>query len=75
VSGCQRNLEVGDPLSGKMFPAVKMGNGYNYHLQELAFFSWYYNARTDRSIGAGGKFSDKGTFQGPSKVCPPGGTF
>jgi hypothetical protein len=75
VSGCQSNLEVGDPLSGKMFPAVKMSNGFTYHLQELAFFSWFYNAQSDPSIGAGGKFSDNGTFKGPAKVCPPGGTF
>jgi hypothetical protein len=75
VSGCQGNLEVGDPLSGTMFPAVTMSNGFTYHLQELAFFSWYYNSQLDPSIGAGGKFSDNGTFKGPAKVCPPGGTF
>ncbi len=75
VSGCQGNLEVGDPLSGSMFAAVKMSNGYTYHLQELAFFSWFYNSQTDPSIGAGGKFSDSGSFKGPAKVCPPGGTF
>src|SRR5205807_9210043 len=62
VSGCQGNLEVGDPLSGTLFPAVTMGsNHYTYHLQELAFFSWFYNSQTDPSIGAGGKFSNKGT--------------
>lgn len=75
VGGCQGNLEDGDPLSGKMFPAVKMSNGYSYHLQELAFLSWFYNAQGDPSIGAGGKFSDHATFKGPSKACPPGGTF
>ena len=75
VSACQNNLEVGDPLSGKMFPAVKMSNGFTYHLQELAFLSWFYNALSDPSIGAGGKFSDNSAFKGPAKVCPPGGTF
>jgi hypothetical protein len=76
VSGCQNNLEVGDPLSGSMFPPVTMGsNHYTYHLQELAFFSWYYSAQFDPSIGAGGKFSNNGTFAGPSQACPPGGTF
>jgi hypothetical protein len=75
VSGCQSNLEDGDPLSGRMFPAVKMSNGFSYHLQELAFLSWFYNAQSDPSIGAGGKFSDNGSFKGPAKVCPPGGTF
>lgn len=75
VGGCQGNLEDGDPLSGTMFPAVKMSNGFTYHLQELAFMSWFYNSSTTPSTAAGGKFSDNGTFKGPSKVCPPGGTF
>jgi len=74
VSGCQGNFEVGDPLTGTNMPAIKM-SGHNYHPQELAFFSWYYNDKTTPSIGAGGEFSGNGTFKGPSKDCPPGGTF
>jgi len=70
VSSCQNNLEVGDPLSGTDMLLV---NGY--HLQELAFFSWFYNSQTDPSLGAGGKFSGNGTFGGPSKNCPSGGTY
>ena len=27
------------------------------------------------SLGAGGKFSGSGTFKGPAKACPPGGTY
>jgi hypothetical protein len=57
--GCQTNLEVGDPLTGTAFPAVVMDNGFTYHLQELAFFSWFFGAP---SIGANGWFSDNGTF-------------
>jgi hypothetical protein len=76
VGGCQGNLENGDPLTGTNFPPVTMpANNYTYHLQELVFRSWYYNSQFDPSIGAGGKFSNNGTFGGPSKVCPPGGTF
>ena len=74
-SGCQTNWEVGDPLSGTDFPAITMPNGVNYDPQELAFWSWYYSAEGTASIGAGGKFSDDRTFAGPSKVCPPGGTY
>jgi hypothetical protein len=69
------DLENGDPLSGTLFPTITMANGFGYHLQELAFLSWYYNAQSTPSIGAGGKFSNNGTFNGPAKVCPPGGTF
>jgi hypothetical protein len=59
VGGCQNNLEVGDPLTGNLVPLVTMPNGFKYHLQELAFFSWFYGAP---SIGTNGWFSDKGTF-------------
>jgi len=59
VSGCQANLEVGDPLSGTDMPLVTMPNGFKYHLQELAFFSWFFGAP---SIGVNGWFSDNGTF-------------
>jgi hypothetical protein len=60
VSSCgQTNFEVGDPLSGTLFPAVTL-NSFTYHAQELAFFSWFYGAP---SIGTGtGDFSDNDTF-------------
>lgn len=70
VSGCQTNFEVGDPLSGKLIPTVTL-SGFNYHLQELAYYSWFYDGT---SIGAGGKYSNHGTFKGYAKVCPPGGS-
>jgi hypothetical protein len=73
VSGCQSNWEVGDPLSGTLMPPITM-NGKEYQMQELAFFSWYFNKDGDPSVGAGGKFSSNGTFQRPAKACPPGGT-
>jgi hypothetical protein len=59
VGGCQANLEVGDPLTGTTIPAVTMPNGFTYHLQELAFFSWFFGAP---SIGINGWFSDNGKF-------------
>jgi hypothetical protein len=76
-SGCQSNWEVGDPLSGTLQSvAGTVGtNTVTYHLQELAFFSWFMNSNGTPSIGTGGKFSSNGTFTGPSKACPPGGTF
>jgi hypothetical protein len=59
VPGCQNNLEVGDPLTGINIPPVTMPNGFTYHLQELAFFSWFYGGP---SIAVNGWFSDNGTF-------------
>jgi len=59
VFGCQNNLEVGDPLTGTAAPPIVMPNGFTYHLQELAFFSWFYGAP---SVGIHGWFSNNGTF-------------
>ncbi len=59
VSGCQNTFEVGDPLTGTLFPSVTLSS-FTYHLQELAFFSWFYGSP---SIGTGsGDFSDNDTF-------------
>jgi hypothetical protein len=58
-SGCQNNLEVGDPLTGTEAPRIVMPNGFTYHLQELAFFSWFFGAP---SIAINGWYSDNGTF-------------
>jgi hypothetical protein len=70
AGSCQDNFEVGDPLTGTLF-AIAL-NGYTYHMQELAFFSWFFNSPTTASLGAGGVFSSNGTFTGD---CPPGGTY
>ena len=71
VSGCQNNFEVGDPLSGTLFPTVTLSS-FNYHMQELAFFSWFYGAP---SIGTGSSdFSNNDKFTGDAILCPPGGT-
>jgi hypothetical protein len=59
VSGCQGNLEVGDPLSGTEAPRIVGKNGFTYHLQELAFFSWFFG---NPSLGIHGWDSDNGTF-------------
>ena len=59
VSGCQGNFEVGDPLTGTNMPPITMPNGFTYHLQEMAFFSWFYGAP---SLAVNGWFSDNNTF-------------
>lgn len=67
VSGCQNNLEVGDPLSGKDFPIGPMSNGVTYHVQDLAFESWFYHLKP--SLGVNGWYSLLGTFKSPAKAC------
>jgi hypothetical protein len=70
VTGCQGNLEVGDPLTGHIAPPIfNPANGFTYHMQELAFFSWFFGAP---SVGVHGWFSNNATFlhdAGP--VCTP----
>lgn len=64
VSGCQNNLEVGDPLTGTPF-LVKQ-DGFTYHPQELAFFSWFFRTKP---LGTGGVFSFEGTFKTAQGAC------
>jgi len=66
VTGCQADLEVGDPLSGTTFNDAL--NGFTYHPQELAFFSWFYHQSP--SLGVNGWFSNKGTFRTFAAPCP-----
>jgi hypothetical protein len=78
VSGCQDTWENGDPLTGTNFPAILMPNGVTYNAQETAFWGWFYSqdhGPYPLRIMAGGRYSMNGTFKGPSKTCPPGGTF
>jgi len=70
VSGCQINFETGDPLSGKV--TADTLNGMTYHLQELAYFSWFFHQSP--SWGLNGTYSLGNRFTGPAKACPPGGT-
>jgi hypothetical protein len=65
VSGCQTNLEVGDPLSGTVFPSLL--SGFQYHLQELAFESWFYDVTPSR--GVNGWYSNQGTFTTFAAPC------
>jgi hypothetical protein len=66
VSGCQSDLENGDPLTGTTITAT-MANGFNYHVQELVFFSWFYNQSP--SLGVNGWYSSNGTFRSPATPC------
>jgi hypothetical protein len=67
VDGCQANLEVADPLTGSPLFEVEMPNGFTYHLQETAFFSWFYNQKP--SLGINGSYSSGGSFTAPAELC------
>ena len=65
VTGCQNNLEVGDPLTGSN-STVNTGS-FLYHLQDLAFFSWF--ARENPSRAVNGWYSTLNAFAGPPPIC------
>jgi hypothetical protein len=65
VTGCQSNLEVGDPLTGSN--STVFTPGFNYHVQDLAFFSWF--ARQQPSIAVNGWYSTLNAFAAPPPVC------
>jgi len=67
VSGCQANLEVGDPLSGTLSQIYMASNGYTYHVQDLAFTSWFYG--DSPSSGVNGWYSFLGNFLSPAAPC------
>lgn len=74
VSNCQSNFEVGDPLSGTQYPSINL-NGYTYHLQEMAFWGWFFDGwPATLNWGIPGWYSSNGAFTGTAKTCPPGGT-
>jgi hypothetical protein len=66
VTSCSSSFEVGDPLTGTWF-AIQMSNGFTYHVQDLAFFSWFF--RQTPSAGALGLYSLQGTFTAQSLPC------
>jgi hypothetical protein len=55
VTGCQTDLEVGDPLVGTLY-TLNFG-GYAYHYPDMAFHDWFYRTA---STSTGGKGSFKG---------------
>jgi hypothetical protein len=67
VSGCQSNLEVGDPLSGTVFTFKDPLTLKTYHLQEMAFYSWFFHQSP--SQGVNGWYSNKGTFLTSAAHC------
>jgi len=64
-TSCGSDLEVGDPLVGNV-GAYTDPTGFSYHLQELAYFSWF--ARNSPSLAYQGRYSTLGTFP---TVAPP----
>jgi hypothetical protein len=64
-SGCQDNLEVGDPVTGNGFNQVF--NGKTFHPEDLVFLSWF--ARDSPSKAVAGFYSFTNSVGPPQGVC------
>jgi hypothetical protein len=71
VSGCQDNLEVGDPVTG-LATTITMPNGFTYHPEDLVFHGWF--TRETASTSVNGWYTLLNNFTGDAKKCPPGGS-
>ena len=65
---CDDRLEVGDPLTGKAYVFSDPATRFPYHLQELAYFSWF--SRNIPSLSIYQRYSTQGTFSTPAPPCP-----
>lgn len=66
VTGCQNNLEVGDPLTAASPAIITKLGGFTYHSQELAFFDWFYRTPAE---GTGAEYSFEGKFETAQGKC------
>lgn len=64
---CGTDLEVGDPLTSHVFVVPDPISHFQYHIQELAYFSWF--ARNYPSLAANGLYSSEGTFPTFAPPC------
>jgi len=62
---CQKNLEVGDPVTGVAFTATL--NNTDYHPEDLVFLSWF--ARESPSSAVNEWYTFLNTFASPPPVC------
>jgi hypothetical protein len=66
VSGCQNNLENGDPVTGTAF--TKTLNGFTYHPEDLVFLAWF--AHQKPSTAVNGWYTFRNTFKTFAAACP-----
>jgi hypothetical protein len=69
VTGCQYNLEVGDPLLGTLIQIYNPANAYTYHVQDLAFYGWFFAKPASPSLN--GWYSLAGNFLKHAAPCLP----
>ena len=65
VSGCQNNLENGDPVTGIAFTVTQ--GGFTYHPEDLVFLPWF--SRQSPSSSVNHWYTFLNSFSAPQAVC------
>ena len=65
AKSCQKNLEVGDPVTGIAFSVTL--NNVDYHPEDLVFLPWF--ARESPSTAVNGWYTFLNSFASPPSVC------
>ena len=66
VTSCQRNLEVGDPVTGIAFQVTM--NGQTYHPEDLVFLPWFAKASAPTQ-SVNGWYTFLNSYSAPSATC------
>jgi len=70
-TGCQSNLETGDPLAlmpNAGFPVLI--DGFTYHPQNQVLMQWFHRGTTSDAFEGAFSFPDQSIVTGPSQACP-----
>ncbi|HEY1938349.1 MAG TPA: hypothetical protein VGJ33_10480 [Candidatus Angelobacter sp.] len=71
TSGCQSNLETGDPLAlmpNAGYPV--MIDGFTYHPQNEVLLQWFQRGSESEAFEGAFSFPDQTLMTGPSQACP-----
>jgi chitinase len=70
-TGCQSNLETGDPLAlmpNAGYPVLM--DGFTYHPQNQVLMQWFQRGATSDAFEGSFSFPDQSMMTGPSQTCP-----
>jgi chitinase len=70
-TGCQSNLETGDPLAlmpNAGYPVLM--DGFTYHPQNQVLMQWFQRGATSDAFEGSFSFPDQSMMTGPSQACP-----
>lgn len=71
TSGCQSNLETGDPLALMPNAGYPVSiDGFTYHPQNQVLMQWFQRGAVSDAFEGAFSFPDQSLMTGPSQACP-----